>query len=102
MNVVVISGVPLSASYTFDVERNQVLRFVVRLECLFNNKWHPVVRYDTVHGFAHRDILCPSGETDKTEMAIRDYNEALTFAAKDLAQNWEKYRRRYAQWLEQE
>jgi hypothetical protein len=35
-------------------------------------------------------------------MATQDYNEALTFAIKDLADNWEKYRRRYEQWLEQQ
>lgn len=90
-----------AARVQFDLERNQVLRFVVQLECLFNGEWWPVVRYDTVHGFAHRDILHPSGETDKTEMLIRDYDEALTFAIKDLAQNWARYRRRYEQWLEQ-
>jgi len=39
----------------------------------------------------------PAGETDKTEMPVQDYNEALTFATK----NWERYRRRYEQCLEQ-
>ena len=90
-----------AARVWFEIERNRVLRFVVQLECLFDDEWHPVVRYDTVHGFAHRDTIHPAGETDKTEMLVRDYNEALTFAIRDLTRNWEKHRRRYEQWLEQ-
>ena len=84
---------------SFTVERNQVLRFVVQLECRFNGEWEPVVLYDTAHGFAHRDVLHPAGKTDKTEMAVRDYNEALTFAIRDLTDNWASYRRRYEEWL---
>ncbi len=58
------------------------------------------MRYDTHHGFAHRDILYPSREQTKTEMPVRDYNDGLTFAIKDLTENWETYRRRYEQWKE--
>jgi len=83
---------------SFVVERNRVLRFMVQLECRFNDEWEPVVRYDTAHGFAHRDVLHPSGKTDKIETAVRDYNEALTFAIHDLTDNWAKYRRRYEEW----
>lgn len=90
-----------AARVRFGLERNRVFKFVVQLECRFNDKWDPVVRYDTSHNFAHRDVLRPSGKTEKTEMAIQDYNEALTFAIKDLADNWEKYRRRYERWLKQ-
>lgn len=84
----------------FELERGQVLRFVVQLECRLEGEWYPVLRYDTAHGFAHCDLLHPSGKTEKIEMATRDYNEALTFAIEDLAENWEKYRRRYEQWLQ--
>jgi hypothetical protein len=84
---------------SFVVERNQVLRFTVQLECRFNGTWEPVVRYDTAHGFAHRDLLHPSGKTDKVETAVRNYNEALTFAIHDLTDNWVSYRRRYEEWL---
>jgi hypothetical protein len=90
-----------AARVRFELKRNRVLRFVVQLECRFNDEWHPVVRYDTAHNFAHRDVLHPSGKTEKTELAIQDYNEALTFAINDLADNWENYRRRYEQWLKQ-
>jgi hypothetical protein len=75
---------------------------VVQLECRFNDEWRPVVRYDTAHNFVHRDVLYPSGKTEKTEIPIQDYNEALTFAIRDLTDNWEKYRRRHEQWLERQ
>ena len=85
----------------FDLEQNRVLNFVVQLECRMNDEWRPVVRYDTAHGFAHQDVLRPSGETEKTGMAVENYNDALTLAIRDLAENWEKYRQRYEQWLQQ-
>lgn len=89
-----------AARIWFELERNQVLGFVVQLECRCNGEWIPVVRFDTHHGFAHRDLMHPSNQASKTEMAVRDYNEGLTFAISDLSANWESYRRRYEQWLE--
>ena len=62
-------------------------------------KWVPIVRYDTAHGFAHRDLMHPVRSPEKKEMQVKDFNEGLTFALKDLATNWEKYRGRYEQWL---
>ncbi len=84
-----------AARVRFELERDQVVGFVVQLECRFNDHWTPVVRYDTYHGFAHRDLLHPIGEPTKTEMSVHSYNEGLTFAIKDLTEKWEKYRRRY-------
>src|SRR5467141_1632368 len=90
-----------AARVWFELEQNKVLNFVVQLECRMNGKWRPVVRYDTAHGFAHRDVLHPSSEIEKTELTIENYSDALTFAIKDLVENWERYRRRYEQWLQQ-
>jgi hypothetical protein len=89
-----------AARVSFELEHDLVHRFVVQLECRFNGEWVPVVRYDTYHGFAHRDLLHPSREPMKTEMAVRDYNEGLTFAIQDLKANWNGYRRRYERWME--
>jgi hypothetical protein len=85
----------------FELERERVHQFVVQLECRFDTEWHPVVRYDTAHHFAHKDVLHPSGETEKLELAGQDYNEALTFAIQDLSNNWQAYRQRYERWLTQ-
>lgn len=87
----------------FELEQGQVLKFVVQLECRFNEGGNliPVVRYDTEHGFAHCDRLHPYEKSSKTTMATQDYNEALTFAIDDMAINWSAYRRRYEEWLRQ-
>jgi hypothetical protein len=85
----------------FTLERDIVIEFVVQLECRYNGEWIPVVRFDTAHGFAHRDVLHPSRPTDKTEIPVKDFNEGLTFALRDLAINWERYRARYERWLKE-
>ena len=79
----------------FDLERGEILYFVVQLECWINDRWIPVVRYDTAHGFAHRDKMHPRKETEKTEIPVRNYKEGLNFAIDDLEANWREYRRRY-------
>jgi len=85
----------------FEVERGQVLKFVVQLECHFGDDeaWMPVIRYDTAHGFAHCDKLHPYEPIIKTKMETKGYNEALNVAMNDLVDNWSKYRRRYEEWL---
>ena len=85
----------------FELERGRVLKFTVQLEGRFgeNEERIPVVRYDTAHGFARCDRLHPYEEAVKTTMATKDYNEALTLAISDLANNWVRYRRSYEEWL---
>ena len=86
----------------FELERGEVLKFTVQLECRFDDdKWTPVVRFDTTHNFSHCDRIHPYEETVKTEMATQDYNEALTVSMDDLLNNWSTYRRRYKEWLKQ-
>jgi len=60
--------------------RGNVLSFVVQYETKLKGKWLPVVRYDSEHGFAHRDLFDKTGNQKKTPMFTNDYNEALTFA----------------------
>ena len=88
----------------FETERGQILRFVVQLECQFveDGEWLPVVRYDTAHGYAHRDIMHPTKEEEKTEMSVQNYNDALTIAMDDIVEKRYDYRRRYEEWLNQE
>ena len=42
-------------------EKGKIISFVVQYEALFKSRWYPIVRYDTSHGFAHRDIIHYSG-----------------------------------------
>jgi len=74
---------------------NRIIKFVVQMELLIGNKWHPVIRYDTSHGFAHKDIVHPSGEVDKLPMAVQDFNDALTLAEEELRIEWKFFRMQY-------
>ncbi len=75
-------------------EKGKIVFFRVQYETKIDDKWHPVVRYDTAHGFAHRDLLTLSGPVKKTPLFNQDYNDALTFAENDLKSNWQYYKRR--------
>lgn len=46
-------------------EKGQIFQFVVQYEALIFGDWKPIVRYDTAHGFAHKDIIKASGEVIK-------------------------------------
>jgi len=75
--------------------RGRIVFFRVQLETLLDEEWRPVVRYDTAHGFAHRDLLDRRGNTIKTPLFNQDLNDALTFAENDLKTNWFSYRKRF-------
>lgn len=61
-------------------EKGKIVFFRVQYETKIADKWYPVVRYDTSHGFAHRDIIKKKGNIKKTPLFNQDYNDALTFA----------------------
>ena len=84
--------------------RNKVLSFVVQLEVRRRREgqWQGVVRYDTAHGFAHRDWLHPDGRSEKTPLAIEDYGQALNYATADLQEHWPTYRQRFLEELRDE
>jgi hypothetical protein len=88
--------VPLDADARMQVrhqiDRGQIRAFTVQLEVLYKNQWTPVVRYDTAHGFAHRDLYTRSGRQFKTPLGM-DFNQARTFAQRDILMNWQDYRR---------
>ena len=74
---------------------NRIVFFRVQLETFFGMEWLPVVRYDTAHGFAHRDVMKPHGQVAKTPLFNQNLNDALTFAENDLKTNWTSYRSRF-------
>ncbi|MFZ5820799.1 MAG: DUF7718 family protein [Chloroflexota bacterium] len=84
----------------FELDRGQVLSFVAQLECFFGQSgWLPVIRYDTAHGFAHRDTMRPGKEAGKDSIPVRTYKEGLNYAIDDIKANWQVYRWRYEEWL---
>jgi len=75
--------------------RGRIISFMVQYETFFKEEWLPVVRYDSAHGYAHRDLYDVKGRAVKTPLFTRNYNQALTFAELDLKANWLIYRERF-------
>lgn len=72
--------------------KQKILKFTLQLEIYIKNKWYPVIRYDTAHNFAHKDLIHYDGKVEKTPLFIRDYNDALLFAQADLKTNLTLYK----------
>ena len=81
--------------HTHTIEKGKVVQFVVQYEILLERRWAEVVRYDTSHGFAHKDMIYPDGGQEKIVMGEADLNEALVLADMDINENWERYKARY-------
>ncbi len=77
-------------------KHGRIIFFRLQYETKVENEWIPVVRYDTAHGFVHRDLMNQEGIViSKTPLFNQDYNDALTFAENDLRLNWEHYKNRF-------
>ena len=75
--------------------RGGIVSFVVQYEAFIRGKWRAVVRYDTAHRFAHRDVLHPDGSVAKQPLNFQSLNLAFTFAVQDLKSLWRWYRYGY-------
>ena len=75
--------------------KKELIAFSVQYEAYLQGAWHAIVRYDTAHGFAHRDVMHPNGSVTKTVFGQWDYAMALTYGERDLKQNWASYRKAY-------
>lgn len=83
-------------------DRGKIIKFIVQYEAQIQNTWHPIVRYDTSHGFAHKDIIHPSGLKEKQPLYFPTFNAAFTFAIQDLKISWRWYRAAYEKELSDE
>ena len=80
----------------FEVDKRKVIRFTVQLELFKENQRLTVVRYDTAHGTAHRDTYKADGSVSRHEaLAVSEYNDALTYAIRDIRLNWDEWVRQY-------
>jgi len=77
------------------VEKGQVKHFVVQYEALISGKWYAIIRYNSAHGFAHRDIIHPDGKVDKHPLPFSDFAAALTYGEQDISEHWKQYRERF-------
>ena len=73
-------------------EKGRIVGFVVQYEAFIRGRWYPIVRYDSSHGFAHKDIIHYNGKTEKQPLNFANYNIAFTFAIQDLKLLWQWYR----------
>lgn len=84
----------------FKTDEGEVKEFVVKLICEFGGQWNEVLRYDSGHGYPHKDILDTSGKVvRKVWYDFLDNSQALTMAITDIKDNYEFYRERYKKWL---
>ena len=72
-----------------------MIRFVVQGEVFVGGQWYPFLRFDTAHGFAHRDVLHADGQVEKTASPAQNFNVALTLAEEALRQTWAVHRERF-------
>lgn len=79
--------------------KRSIVLFRLQYETRVRGKWLPAVRYDTAHGYAHRDLLDAKGRVTKTPLFNLGFNDALTFAESDLKANWLKYKRAFLEEL---
>jgi len=80
-------------------KKGMVVEVVVQYESKIKNKWYPLVRYDTSHGFFHRDLLNSKGEEIKKVISIENLKDALTYAEQDLKDRWEWYKEKFKRGL---
>ncbi len=83
-------------------EKGRITQFVVQYEALIRDDWRVIVRDDTAHRFAHKDLLHSSGRIDKQPLFHMDFNMALTFSIQDLKVSWQWYRAGYEKEIEDE
>ena len=74
--------------------------FVVNYVADIEGKSYSVVRFDTAHGFPHKDICRPDGTVEHKERLPGGDLLALADAAiDDIKSRWEEYRARFERWL---
>ena len=76
-------------------ESGPVVEFSVQYRARIQGEWQAIVRFDTAHGFAHKDISHPDDTQETQELKLDDYGIALTHALRDVKIRWEFYRERY-------
>jgi hypothetical protein len=79
-------------------EDRTVVKFSVQYRARIRGEWRSVVRFDTAHRRAHKDICYPDGTQERQELELDDYGVALTYALRDVKVRWEFYRERYERW----
>ena len=72
-----------------------MLKVLCQYESLIGDTWTPIVRYDSAHGFFHKDVLYRDGTKEKRDVYYVDMDSAFKDAVNDLKNNWRSYLDRY-------
>jgi hypothetical protein len=80
--------------FRFTTEGNSVTVFTVQYETTLAGERVPVVRYDSAHGFAHRDVLDRDGAVIEKVVLGEGvtFADALSIGQQDIRTNWRAYR----------
>lgn len=76
-------------------KEGKIKKFSIQYEAYIKGRWRPIVRYDTAHGFAHKDLIYPDGSKRIISFPNAEYSTILTEGEADLIENWRKYRERF-------
>lgn len=73
------------------VHKSRSIGFAVQVEIQSERSmWHAIVRYDSAHGFPHRDLRSRGGQK-KTDLPVADAPEAIEFAFREIRANIERW-----------
>ena len=75
-------------------DKGRLADFVVQLEVVVDDRWNPVVRYDSAHGFSHVDRYYRDGRKTKKALHL-EFDDALVLADEDIKDNWKRYQRAF-------
>ena len=75
------------------LQHGDPVEMTVQLETLIRDKWTPVRRYDTAHGYLHVHSAPWDDERDRsTAVQHGGLKSAVTLAIQDIKDNWPRYR----------
>lgn len=79
----------------FRLERSkgQIIDIVVQLE-IYEDGWNELIRYNYAHGRPHKDIIFKDGRKEKEWLEIFDLKDLISYAEKDIKENWKIYAKR--------
>jgi hypothetical protein len=72
----------------------KITQLMVQLEIRLEGQWREVIRYDCAHETIHKDAYNLAGKRRKWGIFLT-YEEALSFADKDINEHWELYRDKF-------
>lgn len=73
-------------------EAGETISFAVVLFTFRDGNWINISRYDTAHGYPHRDVLgLREGLRGKLRMSMLTKKQAFRYAIRDLTENAENY-----------